>query len=738
MDFSSISHSEVRKFFQQRDSFLTYKSAVPFEELFTSHPGQTYKNFKTKTHLPWMPLDLQKLGRNFPSDIILKEAKAIEHLALAHKSDGDSSKGWKSLCLHGLGTQATLSCDQYGYKYDHETPYDWTEASELCPITTLYFKNVFPHSRFNRLRFMYLEPGGYIAPHEDVLDPNPHFTAINIAVNQPKDCTFLMGVPDFHSQSRWGVVPFQKGGDCFWLDLRNHHSVVNLSSETRIHIIVHFLLNLDDTKNLQRFVHMLPSSDFAEIPSPNKSNEKLKVVLGLWQPQIQSHQEGLQPYIDLTDRFSRSLEPRIDLKDVLRAPLIDEILAQAIQSSDADYLLCLGPGQIIHRDEVFWKELAQEISRPENKDVALWAHIIDKRNQSYPGLHPQLFFLNLKKYRSYGSGRFGLGDQDQLQLKAWLRSEENVHDDYTPTFLKPLNGSVLAKTSKEGWSLIHETLGAHFEIRNFSQVIRDTKIHGYPEENFEELAKFRSHNILENSPKEGPLFEGQVTFLNWLRKEIQSSYSHIRVYNNDSILNLPEPLKNRPLSFIIGPTAGHWDFSLFSQIKKASDFKRVHFDSSLPNLEFKKSIIHKLSHEPFQLFLLRYLRDIPETINVLENKPGTSELSYDELRKNPLWQDFRGADHFFLHQDLFKDTSRLMDFIPQDQAGVFCISNLFHFLPSLWLYNQEETRTAFLRLLQKIEEKSRNVYILGKDIYDKPIFFENVSDLLKRFIENKR
>lgn len=736
MDFSAIDNSDVRKFFQHREQSLAYKSATPFSELFADDPWRTYKNFKTKTHLPWMPLDLKKLARDFPASAILEEARSLEHLAVSHKNYDGGTKGWKSLCIHGLDSQSTLSCDEYGYKFDHETPYKWTEASEHCPITTLYFKNIFPHTRYNRLRFMYLEPGGYIAPHEDVIDPQPHFTAINIAVNQPKDCVFLMGSPDLDSNTRWGHVPFYKGGDCFWLDLRNHHSVINLSTETRVHIIVHFLLNSEDTLNLNRFISLIPKVEPQRISKKTGESKKLNFAFGFWQPQLDSFQEGLQPYTELTERFSKSMESAIELKKIIYTQSIDEILIQAAESLESEYLLFFGPGQIIHKNESFWKELYRELENPENQNVALWAHIIDKGGESYLALHPQLFCLNLKKYRKYGTGHFGMGTDAMKQLRAWSRSDDNVHDDYTPLFVKPQGQLLNAKIHRDGWSLISETLDANYEIRNFSQFIRDTKIHGYPEENFAELAQFSGNNIYNKIPQEGPLFEGQVTFLKWLKEEVDSISSNIWIYNNESIKRCPESLINSHVGFIAGPAAGNWDFSYYCQLQQKKDFRFIHFDSSLPNLNFKKSIIYELKNEPFKLFLLKSLRKLPHTVTVSEKQPLRSEYDYDQIRRHPLWLNYLAAEHRFINQDLFKDPAELVSQIPAHEAGILNLSNIFHFLPSLWLYSEKETYFAFLNLLKKIKEKNNDVMIIGKDPLNRPIFFEKVDALIQRLAKN--
>ena len=60
----------------------------------------------------------------------------------------------------------------------------------MCPITTKFFKEVFPYKTYYRLRFMLLEPQGYITPHIDA-DINK-LSPINIALNNPNGCNFKM------------------------------------------------------------------------------------------------------------------------------------------------------------------------------------------------------------------------------------------------------------------------------------------------------------------------------------------------------------------------------------------------------------------------------------------------------------------------------------------------------------------------------------------------------------------
>jgi len=81
---------------------------------------------------------------------------------------------------------------------------------------------------YYRVRFMLLEPGGFISPHIDT--EKSSLSPVNIALNHPEGCIFKM--------EKHGVVPM-KPGVAMMLDVGNRHAYINKSKEDRIHIIVH-------------------------------------------------------------------------------------------------------------------------------------------------------------------------------------------------------------------------------------------------------------------------------------------------------------------------------------------------------------------------------------------------------------------------------------------------------------------------------------------------------------------
>lgn len=203
------------------------------------------KDFKwviDHSDLPWLQLDL-----NFPYKEMLKEALNVRDCFvpnLPNEKIGEYiHKGWHSLCLHGLEYDKVHHHKAYGFNQENQDkiPYKWTKIADKCPVTTRFFKKIFPHKNYYRLRFMLLEAGGYIRPHEDY--HISRLSSINFALNNPKKLDFKI--------RNYGNLPF-KPGTAFLIDISNTHAIFNNSNEDRYHIIVHG--NLENTPEYQELI----------------------------------------------------------------------------------------------------------------------------------------------------------------------------------------------------------------------------------------------------------------------------------------------------------------------------------------------------------------------------------------------------------------------------------------------------------------------------------------------------
>jgi hypothetical protein len=184
-----------------------------------------------KSDFSWLELDI-----NFNVNDWISEAESSKtHLVPHRESD---SHGWNSCCIHGINETSTGAWTSYGYTHEDQVPYDWTSVSIKTPIIKDFWEN-FPYDTYRRIRFMELKAGGHINPHSDApgrLPGEENFDAlkfgvpINVALVHPKEC--------YMSLDGYGCVPFESG-KAFIINIRNYHSVINLSNISRMHLIAH-------------------------------------------------------------------------------------------------------------------------------------------------------------------------------------------------------------------------------------------------------------------------------------------------------------------------------------------------------------------------------------------------------------------------------------------------------------------------------------------------------------------
>lgn len=174
--------------------------------------------------IPW----LEVLGIDVPYKTMLQEAQNLRDLFVNHRYNEDGHAGWRSLAIHGISAEKTNTAEFYGM--DPATAiYTWTEIQDRCPVTVDFFRNHFPYDQYQRLRYMLLEPGGFIAPHSDNARSSVG-AAVNISLNNPQGCRFT---------TEWGTIPFRDEGSVMMINNHYRHSVHNESTTDRFHIIVH-------------------------------------------------------------------------------------------------------------------------------------------------------------------------------------------------------------------------------------------------------------------------------------------------------------------------------------------------------------------------------------------------------------------------------------------------------------------------------------------------------------------
>lgn len=231
---------------------MTEEHKIQLENFWKENPGVYHYQYPDFFDPKWTVLEsgwpFFKLSAldNQPYTEMFKEAEALSEHFLVHRDT--YGHGWRSLTLHGLN-EDTQSLEQYGDDRKQVlSQLDWTWVADRCPVTKKFLTDVWPAEFLNRVRFMLLEPGGYILPHQDRPSDQKRLSVCNISLNNPDGCEFKF--------DKFGTVPFTNEGSAFLMDISNKHSVWNRSDKPRIHMIIHYEIG----RRLRDFFYVLRTS----------------------------------------------------------------------------------------------------------------------------------------------------------------------------------------------------------------------------------------------------------------------------------------------------------------------------------------------------------------------------------------------------------------------------------------------------------------------------------------------
>lgn len=225
-------------------------------------------------------------------------------------------------------------------------------------------------------------------------------------------------------------------------------------------------------------------------------------------------------------------------------------------------------------------------------NYGLVGHIVDPLNHDAFWLHQQCLYLDLSLF---DADDFNI--QDFKSVKP-VRSTANIHDDYTPLWLKPSTITTHYIGKRFGERLIAKQLSAGRPIVNFNQSLRQYKTYCYKQENVDQYLTDQEEYI--------KLAENQL----W-------------IFNNESyqIYNVHDTL--------ICPASGlYWMFHLV-----ASEIQTIKLvDISRPQIQFAKKLWEEWNGSDYGQFVSDFIKQNNIKHFNLED-PNISKLDRIKLLK---------------------------------------------------------------------------------------------------------
>jgi hypothetical protein len=198
-------------------------------------------------------------------------------------------------------------------------------------------------------------------------------------------------------------------------------------------------------------------------------------------------------------------------------------------------------------------------------DIALVGHILD-RGAAYYELHSQCYYINLRIYNQQGRPTIGTKKLNcKHQQVSPIRSLENFHDTYTPSWIS--KGTSLQDYNHKchGWNILSCYLAADLKVNAFSEDVRKSKIYLYPER----LTDFHKN----------------VSWVYYRQNICATGFVHTD--NTEKAADLPDKI----IKQVITPASGLWHQSLLSN----EPMKVIFYDYNQNSLEYWKINAPKIS-----------------------------------------------------------------------------------------------------------------------------------------------
>lgn len=246
----------------------------------------------------------------------------------------------------------------------------------------------------------------------------------------------------------------------------------------------------------------------------------------------------------------------------------------------------------------FQKDVVKNIEYAVNQHSPLSCHIMD--DGEFFHFHPQWFVLDLEVYQQLGCPALESVDQPlTFDTKQVERCTDNVHDDYTPWWIKSLDNKQQRSVSQQrfGMNLLRALIDHDFYVVNIPPAIRQHKWHLYPEANQVQLEKMSAsidYHPVMGVHKNDVILEH---FMNLFRMRYNTS--NLYVLNTEPVIPIADNTKQ--FDCFIGPASGIKPIVIAGQECFDSNTTVILFDQSVQALVWQQFLLHNWDGDLNQL-----------------------------------------------------------------------------------------------------------------------------------------
>ena len=334
-------------------------------------------------------------------------------------------------------------------------------------------------------------------------------------------------------------------------------------------------------------------------------------------------------------------------------------------------------------------------------------HILNFKNKEIR-FHEQCIIVNLKEVDN-----IKWLTKDEILKKKYRVSEENIHDDYTPYWIKPIEGNngkvepanifdrFLWVSLKEGYTV----LNIDSDIRNKKQCVYPedeqqwTQIHANLKY-WNSLTKQNQiefvYNLKENHQDKRPLFE-----------LLNSSHNMIYVTNTEDVPNY----NSKGIEVLVCPASG---LSQFKHIANNIDTMEqvIWVDFSKPQMDWLQGLIRNWNGINFKQY---YENNKPSNLSLIYEESKVDEFfnSFDSEQKwLETWYKIKELEHSFIIADIIQSYDDIISIVKPNKVVFLQVSNIWSYEAN-YFDSGMNVYFSLIDYIHKMLNKSKKVYFSG-------------------------
>ena len=390
---------------------------------------------------------------------------------------------------------------------------------------------------------------------------------------------------------------------------------------------------------------------------------------------------------------------------------VETILEEAL-AKDKEFAMVACQGLLLFRGPSL---VQQSVEYAENNPkFFVVGHIMDKKNQhyltkgAYPGLHRQYLFVNLSKWVELGKPAFdemGVFWDRKPELQNYCLSEDTIHSNYTPKWIKNMQGTSKYATTSDGSNWIDIAMRKNIQIDNLDNDMRACKVFLYPYSDSDKLGA-----VWYN--KQSPIVDELTNQSQkaWIRKQAyQEEIEKNRVYafNTETLSSEGVRTGGKLIDHLFSAAAGFKPLAILNANGFHEGTTVHYFDWCEASLNYKKHLLETWDGYDLDKWLIENDLDY----NFSSTYRGNYKKFWEQELKDfggslafqRLWSRYRDLKHEFHVVDLIYDNTKLFDVINSVHGTkVMWTTNIWSSEMLHWNVEPEELEQQWLKFEAQI------------------------------------